>query len=182
MKGMWEEMDSLDQLPNVTTEAEDVTKLLEALETQKEERRLFQFLNGLNDIYGVQRSHLLMLVPLPSVEFACNTLQQEESQRTILNPVKASVESSAMYSKGARDVPVCNACGIKSHTRDRRWTVIGYPKWHSRYKRNYKGRESGGSSGPQYRNQYTKGGKMAGNAQQEESAGTTTGETFEKPA
>lgn len=41
MKGMWEELDSLDQLPIVTTEAEDVTKLLEALETQKEERRPF---------------------------------------------------------------------------------------------------------------------------------------------
>lgn len=75
MKGIWEELDSLDQLPIVTTEAEDVTKLLEALEIQKEERRLFQFLNGLNELYGVQRSHLLMMVPLPSVEFSYNNLQ-----------------------------------------------------------------------------------------------------------
>ena len=74
IKGIWEELDSLDQLATVNTEVDDVTKLLEALETQREEKRLFQFLNGLNEIYGVQRSHLLMIVPLPSVEFACNTL------------------------------------------------------------------------------------------------------------
>ncbi|CAO2825263.1 unnamed protein product [Amaranthus hypochondriacus] len=163
MKGMWEELDSLDQLPIVTTEADDVKKLLDALETQKEERRLFQFLNGLNEMYGVHRSHLLMMIPLPSVEFACNTLQQEESQRSILNPTK-NTEFSAMYSKGARDLPVCGACGVKGHFKEKCWTVIGYPKWHPKYKGNFRGRDIGGSSNFPNRNQYGKGGRLAANA------------------
>ena len=32
MKGMWEELESLDQLPIVTTTGDDITKFLEALE------------------------------------------------------------------------------------------------------------------------------------------------------
>lgn len=94
-------------------------KLLEVLETQKEERRLFQFLNGLNENYGAQRSHLLMITPLPTVEFACNTLQQEESQRSILDPVKHIMDSSAMYNRGRSDIPTCGACGVKGHLREK---------------------------------------------------------------
>lgn len=105
-----------------------------------------------------------MMVPLPSVEFACNTQQQEESQRSILNPTKNNIEFSAMYSKGAREIPECSACGVKGHTREKCWTVVGYPKWHPRSKSNYNGRESGSSSGFQNRNQYNRSGKVAANA------------------
>lgn len=52
LKSVWEELESLDQLPSMTTTSEDVTKFLEALEKQKEENRLFQFLNGLDEAYG----------------------------------------------------------------------------------------------------------------------------------
>lgn len=166
MKGMWEELDSLDQLPAVTSEADDVLKLLEVLKTQREERRLFQFLNGLNEIYGVQRSHLLMITPLPSVEFTCNTLQQEESQRSILDPV----ESLAMYSRGRNDTPVCGACGVKGHLREKCWTLVGYPKWHPKFKSNFKGRDftenpNGQNRGTSNYLNKAKGARMVANAQ-----------------
>ncbi|VFQ62855.1 unnamed protein product [Cuscuta campestris] len=141
MRGMWEELESLDQLPTITTVGEDVTRFLEALEKQKEEKRLFQFLNGVDEVYGPQRSQLLMMTTLPSVEFACSSLQQEESQRCVLNPMKAPLESSAMYSKGATDPETCSACGVKGHPRERCWTVIGYPKWHPKHKALYKSRK-----------------------------------------
>lgn len=140
---MWDELDSLDQLPAVSSKADDVLKLLEVLETQMEERRLFQFLNGLNEIYGVQRSHLLMLTPLPSLEFACNTLQQEESQRSILDPMKSNMESSAMYYRGRSEVPTCGACGVKGYLREKCLTLVGYPKWYPKFKNNLKGRDFG---------------------------------------
>ncbi|VFQ61063.1 unnamed protein product [Cuscuta campestris] len=146
MRGMWEELESLDQLPTITTVGEDVTRFLEALEKQKEEKRLFQFLNGVDEVYGPQRSQLLMMTTLPSVEFACSSLQQEESQRCVLNPMKAPLESSAMYSKGATDPETCSACGVKGHPRERCWTVIGYPKWHPKHKALYKSREGGTGS------------------------------------
>lgn len=60
ISSLWEEIDSMNLLPVVTTVARDVTVLLRAIETQKEEARLFVFLNGLDDSYGALRSQLLM--------------------------------------------------------------------------------------------------------------------------
>lgn len=87
---LWEELESLNILHVVTTMTPDVSKLLHAIATVKEEAGLFPFLNGLDDTYGAQRSQLLMSVPLPSVEMACATMQQEESQRDLLNQSAAS--------------------------------------------------------------------------------------------
>lgn len=69
----------MNVLPTVSTVTPEVTKLLKAIENLKEEAKLFQFQNWLNDVYGAQRGPLLMMRPLPSVEVACATLQQEES-------------------------------------------------------------------------------------------------------
>ncbi|KAL8145123.1 hypothetical protein AgCh_003366 [Apium graveolens] len=75
LSSLWEEIDSMNALPSVTVVDPEVTKLLNAIESLKEESRLFQFLNGLDEMYGVQRSQLLMLSPLSSVEIACAALQ-----------------------------------------------------------------------------------------------------------
>lgn len=70
--------------------------------------------------------------PLPTVESASAMLQQEEAQKDLL---KSSVSTEqpilAMYSKGnSGKVYQCTACGGQGHTKERCWTVIGYPKWH----------------------------------------------------
>lgn len=49
LKTILEELHSLNVLPNVTAPIPDVTKLLEIVSSQREEARLFQFLNELND-------------------------------------------------------------------------------------------------------------------------------------
>ena len=112
MKSMWEELKSLNQLPAINAPSEDVTKFLEACEKQKEEKRLFQFLNGLDEAYGPLRSQVLMITPLPTVDFSYSNLQQEESQRNILIPMKNAMESSAMFSRGMGEAMICSACGI----------------------------------------------------------------------
>lgn len=57
MKTLWEELDSMNILPVLINPSEEIKKLLATIELQKEEARLFQFLNGVNEIYSPQRSH-----------------------------------------------------------------------------------------------------------------------------
>lgn len=68
----------------------DVTALLNAIASQKQRARLFQLLNGVDEIYAPQRSHFIMMSQLPTVEAACATLQQEESQKDVIPPSSGS--------------------------------------------------------------------------------------------
>lgn len=123
-------------LPTVTTVAEDVTALLNIIEKQKAESKLFQFLNGLDDCYAAIRSQLLMLTPLPSVDIAYASIQQEESQSDML--INNEVELSAMNIRAYQDNKqhvLCNACGGRGHNGERCWSVVGYPRWHHKYKK-----------------------------------------------
>lgn len=82
-----------------------------------------------------------MTVPLPSVEVAYSSLMQEEAQRDILQTDKNDDTVMAMFGRSSQSrkykSPVernitCSACGIKGHSGDKCWTVVGYPKWHTR--------------------------------------------------
>uniref|UniRef100_A0A803LRV8 Retrotransposon gag domain-containing protein n=1 Tax=Chenopodium quinoa TaxID=63459 RepID=A0A803LRV8_CHEQI len=79
MKSIWEELESLHALPIITNITSEVSSFLTSLSKQMEEHKLFQFLNGLDDEYGPQRSQLLMMTALPFVETACCYLEPEES-------------------------------------------------------------------------------------------------------
>jgi len=89
----------MSQLPKITVITEEITMLF-----TREEQRLFQFLNGLDDKFGPQRSQLLLLTSLPTVESTYALIQQEESQKELLEFGK--VQSTALYgrSEGVRIV------------------------------------------------------------------------------
>ncbi|PWA93097.1 serine carboxypeptidase S28 family protein [Artemisia annua] len=136
MKCVWEELDSMNVLPRITSVNPEITAFLNAINTQKEEQRLFQFLNGLDEHYSAQRSQLLLSTPLPSVESACALLQQEESQREVFGrTLDSSVETTALYTK-SENKDKCSICGYKWHPADKCWEKIGYPVWHYKYKQN----------------------------------------------
>ncbi|XP_057550592.1 uncharacterized protein LOC130828647 [Amaranthus tricolor] len=126
MQGIWEELDSLNVWPILSVVSEQMQGFLDVLNKQKDEQKLFQFLTGLNETYNTQRSHILMMTPLPSVEMVCSMIQQEESQREVCMSEKNELEISAI-------------CRV--------------PKWHPKHKNyggnmnNNRGREQGGSTG-----------------------------------
>lgn len=76
---IWEEIDIISVIPIITTVNPQITAFLTAIDALKKESKLFQFLNGLNDVYTPLQGQLLMMQPLPSVKIACSVIHQEES-------------------------------------------------------------------------------------------------------
>ncbi|XP_074362447.1 uncharacterized protein LOC141702720 [Apium graveolens] len=146
MSIIWSELEDMNALPVITTLTDEIRVLMKTLDVRKQEAKLFQFLNGLDDEYGAHRSQLLMMDPFPSVEMACSVIQQEETQReTLKMTVGQSSEIAVMYSKGGNhgnsngsgSSERCIECGGRGHSKDNYWTIIGYPKWHNTYRKNF---------------------------------------------
>ncbi|GKD67850.1 cysteine-rich receptor-like protein kinase 8 [Tanacetum coccineum] len=120
MKCVWEELDSMNELPRIINITPEIVIFLNALNTQNEEQRLFQFLNGLDDHFSTQRSQLLMNSPLPSVKTACALLQQEDVSKNVdiccfqMAPPK-SLEKSLGYPLG-----ITRTSKIKKQKEDKR--------------------------------------------------------------
>ncbi|PWA74850.1 hypothetical protein CTI12_AA247640 [Artemisia annua] len=134
LKCVWEELDSMTVLPRLMTVTPEMSGYLIAVEKQKEEQRLFQFLNGLDECYSAQRSQLLLINPLPSVENACAVIQQEESQKDVFTHGHVPlVETTALYGK-QENKGKCGIYGFKWHPPERCWEKVGYPVWHHKYK------------------------------------------------
>nr|GEY64528.1 serine carboxypeptidase S28 family protein [Tanacetum cinerariifolium] len=55
MKCIWEELDSMADLPRLTHLNAEINTFLAVINTQTKEERLFQFLNGLDDHFNAQR-------------------------------------------------------------------------------------------------------------------------------
>ncbi|KAL2940597.1 Retrovirus-related Pol polyprotein from transposon TNT 1-94 [Bienertia sinuspersici] len=192
MKAIWVELENLNVLPAITTMTVEINRFVHALNEQKEEMRLFQFLNGLDEDYNSQRSQILMMSKLPSVYEACNMIQQEESQRELFKPGHNEVEPLAMHSKRADTV--CSncgkmglstekfwafkACGKPGHSQEKCWTVIGYPGKMNKPQRDLKGKGKDPMKG---RIRPHKGkGKLAAHAYSNPDTTSSTGITTEQ--
>ena len=49
IRGIWEELDAMSDLPRITVINEEIANFLQVLTKQQEEQKLFQFLNGLDE-------------------------------------------------------------------------------------------------------------------------------------
>ncbi|GJZ45341.1 cysteine-rich receptor-like protein kinase 8 [Tanacetum coccineum] len=140
MKCVWEELVNINVLPVISVINPKVSVFLAALNKQKEDQRLFQFLNGLEEHFSHQRSQILMIYPLPSDEVACSLLQQEESQRLLFKS-SVGIESTALLSKKVvKDK--CSICRFKWHPPEKCWEKVGYPPWHAKFKGSQQARQS----------------------------------------
>lgn len=78
LKGFWEEFE--DVVPTPSCECDRSKKYVVHLQKLK----LFQFLMGLNDFYLQARSHILLIIPLPSVNQSYSTIMSDESQKSVV--------------------------------------------------------------------------------------------------
>ncbi|XP_042041973.1 uncharacterized protein LOC121787335 [Salvia splendens] len=105
----------------------------------QEEECAMQFLIGLNASYSQICSHILSMVPLPTLSKAFSLVLQEERQRTIggysqspkyspLPPAVSehpySANTASTYYNRTR---VCTHCGKTNHTADKCFTLHGFP-------------------------------------------------------
>ncbi|XP_074271822.1 uncharacterized protein LOC141595756 [Silene latifolia] len=78
---LWQSIKLMNDWPPLSEMTPEIGAFLDAQHKEQEERKLFQFLNGLNPSYTTMRSNVLMMNPLPTAEEAAAIFQQEEAQR-----------------------------------------------------------------------------------------------------
>nr|XP_009772676.1 PREDICTED: uncharacterized protein LOC104223020 [Nicotiana sylvestris] len=81
MKKLWEELNTLIAKSHCTCNCSCGDK--ESMHKAEQDKRLIQFLMGLNEIYNVVRGSILTMNSLPSIAQAFSLLIQEERQREI---------------------------------------------------------------------------------------------------
>ncbi|KAH0634641.1 hypothetical protein KY290_038107 [Solanum tuberosum] len=147
MKRLWEELSTLHIRTqcncNCTCGAKD------SVFKAEQDRRLIQFLMGLNEVYTVIRGNILMMNPLPSLAQTFSLLVQDEKQREIKPNAQVFMESAALNagnsgkkvmesvafnangSAGAstsRTRIICDYCKRPGHIRDKCYKLHGYPQ------------------------------------------------------
>ncbi|XP_027771553.1 uncharacterized protein LOC107015230 isoform X2 [Solanum pennellii] len=143
MKRLWEELNSLC----VSSQCSCVCVCGAKANVQKAEqdRRLIQFLMGLNVVYTTIRGSILMMNPLPSLAQAFALLVQEEKQREFKPNNQMFTENSSLAavssSSGGRSFqtnystsnttprgrPFCDFCRRPGHVRAKCYKLHGYP-------------------------------------------------------
>lgn len=139
LKMLWEELGNYEQHP--TCQCGGCTcHLGTAMDKQREEERLHQFLMGLDDsVYGTARSNILSTDPLPSLNRAYAVIVQEERVHNIARGKEQRSEGMAFAVqtkpdfKGRSDtkekIEVCSYCNRAGHHSDSCFQRIGYPDW-----------------------------------------------------
>ncbi|KAH9608491.1 hypothetical protein KSS87_016289 [Heliosperma pusillum] len=126
LRSVWDELENLNDYPVITVITEEISAFLDVMQRQKEEARLFQFLNGLDSEFNTQRSAILLMSPLPTVDTAMSIMVQEEAQQQNIQPnVRYEPEVSALMVKGEQSESACKHCGFNNHTTERCWYAPG---------------------------------------------------------
>jgi len=96
MKKLWEEMSTVDVSSQCSCVCTCGGKI--RLVKAEQDRRLIQFLMGLNEIYTVIRGNILMMSTLPSMAQAFAILSQEEKQREVRPNNHTALDSTSLCS------------------------------------------------------------------------------------
>ncbi|XP_070035539.1 uncharacterized protein [Nicotiana tomentosiformis] len=94
MKKLWEELSTLNANARCTCNCTCGAKA--SMHKAKQDRRLIQFLTGLNELYTIVRGSILMMNPLPSLAQVFSILIQEEKQREMRPQSQLLMESTTL--------------------------------------------------------------------------------------
>ncbi|KAA3485707.1 Integrase, catalytic core [Gossypium australe] len=115
------------------------------------ERKVHQFLMGLNEKYKTVHSEILNMDPLPSFSHVYAYLAQEEHQQLIVDSKLPSIEATTFFngkskantnqkSTGSQDLSklFCEPCKKSRHTKDSCFELHDYPEWWEKGKKSSK--------------------------------------------
>ncbi|CAH9129304.1 unnamed protein product [Cuscuta epithymum] len=142
---IWDEMASINIQASCTCGncSCNVSKLI----TESRDReRLYDFLMGLDDIYGHLKTQILATRPVPSLSTAYHLISESEQHRSIASACKPSGEGTVFHTQPKKDIVLgrrsnpkegrsCSHCGRTNHTYDACFERIGYPpNWNLKHK------------------------------------------------
>ncbi|XP_075107126.1 uncharacterized protein LOC142180099 [Nicotiana tabacum] len=136
LKKLWEELSTLSKRSQRSCNCTCGAK--ENFYKAKHDRRLIQFLMGLNEAHTVIRGSILMMNPLPTLAQAFSLLIQDEKKREIKPNTQLFIESTSLnatisrsntyrtnyspnngnHSGYGRGRPMCDYCKKPGHTKD----------------------------------------------------------------
>jgi len=144
LKKLWEELSTLSAKANCTCDCTCGAKAI--VHKVEQDRRLIQFLMGLNEVYTIMRGSILMMNPLPSMAQAFSLLVQEEQQREIKPANHPNLESAALHVGTSRSSnyrtnyttntskpslqykdKFCDYCKRSGHLIEKCYQLHGYP-------------------------------------------------------
>lgn len=123
----------------------------DSVHKSEQDKRLIQFLMGLNEVYTVIRGNILMMNPLPSTAQAFSLLIQEEKQKEYRPANRTPMESISLNvnagrgSQGGRgyrtnfpsnndsninnnrSTMICDFCKKQGHIKEKCYKLHGYP-------------------------------------------------------
>lgn len=151
----------MDEMDMVLPPVECVCHARAILDKREDDRRLVQFLLGLNDGYDHARSQILMIDPLPTVDKAYSMIVQVEDEKAVHESMTEKRGQMVMYmhkqrgynggysgsqprgyqgerrlSKEEKKKLRCNHCKESGHEMHECFKLHGYPEWYKRYKEN----------------------------------------------
>ncbi|KAL4297144.1 hypothetical protein GQ457_12G028170 [Hibiscus cannabinus] len=116
-------------------ESSDWTNAADAALYKKkvDQKRIFQFLNGLHKGLDDVKGRILSTKPLPSVREVFSEVRREESRRCIMLPDPINTDGSALLTHTSSantqrgNKPWCDHCKRVGHVRDTCWKLHGKP-------------------------------------------------------
>ena len=93
MKSLWEELNSHRPMPMCTCPHPCQCESMRSARNFRLEDQVIQFLTGLNDTFGVVKTQVLLMDPLPSIHKVYSLVVREESNNHGVN-TSSSIEDS----------------------------------------------------------------------------------------